>query len=463
VRSERVANVPDPIIIQEAGPVEPRLDVLLLLLCAIPICLLLFLLARRDRLQPDAPETPVVRELSHAWGSTSPPTLDVFGRGFEPFEPVTLFAASSLEANYSSFIPITDTQTAADGTIAASDIDLGSNLVAVNGLRLYGRGLTSGIIIEDGVLAVPPVPTTPPPTPTMPTQTPTATASPVAPPSPIPPPVPQALPPWFETYYANRDQIPPIVFTRNSYALDYKWGKGAPAAGVPADNFSAVFTRTINVSRLTNLVFTLVVEGAAKVYVDDQLVIDQWFLGHRRTHYGSVGVLPGDRVIRVEYYSGRGSASICLTWEEGFTAWAARYFNSNDLQPPVVFIRDDIQVDFSWGEGAPAPGVNPDNFSVQWERKVRFPVTGEYEFTVEADDLARVIIDSKVLADLNTWAGGGPATRTQRYRLRAGTHHMQVQFREFSGNARIKVTWRFIAPVPTEVPIILTPCPGPCP
>jgi uncharacterized protein (DUF1800 family) len=116
--------------------------------------------------------------------------------------------------------------------------------------------------------------------------------------------------------------------------------------------------------------------------------------------------------------------------------------------------RLDPTVDFTWGCGSIASNtlVNRDNASAIWEGYLAPTTAGDYNFQLDADDRARVLLDTgggltQILQ--NGWddaAAGGfkqsaniplnvPASETQRYRIR-------VEFVETTGNARCRIQWR---------------------
>ena len=76
------------------------------------------------------------------------------------------------------------------------------------------------------------------------------------------------------------------------------------------------------------------------------------------------------------------------------------YFNNRELQGEPVLRRIDPQVDFSWGEGSPAPGiVNDDKFSARWTGTLTAPGSGVYELGVMSDNGCRLYLDGKLLID----------------------------------------------------------------
>lgn len=147
--------------------------------------------------------------------------------------------------------------------------------------------------------------------------------------------------------------------------------------------------------------------------------------------------------------------------QSGIT-WAAAYHNNPNLYDVPVLRRTDNAINFDWGAGSPAPGVNADDFSVRWGTDVYLPA-GTYRFTARADDAIRVIIN---YGDplINTWDRNQVnQTVTADIYLPDGTHHIQVDYREFKGNASAFMSFANVngnpVPVPTQPPVT-NPVPG---
>ena len=49
---------------------------------------------------------------------------------------------------------------------------------------------------------------------------------------------------WWAEFYPNTTLSGPALAARSDSQINFDWGGGAPATGVPADNFSARWTRT---------------------------------------------------------------------------------------------------------------------------------------------------------------------------------------------------------------------------
>jgi hypothetical protein len=317
-----------------------------------------------------------------------------------------------------------------------------------------------------------PVPTLPPPCPV----TPGVTSIVVT-----PTPDQNAQGVWFGQYFANQDLSGSPVFEQNLNNLSVNWGTNSPGPGVPRNNWSAVFTRNENFPSTDNYQFTLQVDGGARFFIDGQMVLDQWFNGGLRTVTVSRPLTAGPHSLRVEYYKSGSTARLGLSWRVFYAGWVGRYYNDPNRGGPVVLKRDDVSLDplapdpfisFDWGSGSPAAQVNPDNFSVDWQRTVNFPIAGTYVFTADVDDGVRVFINNSIVSGLDALTPGAKVITGTRV-LPAGNNFIQVQFVEFSGVARIRFTWSLlpapatptppVPPTPTSTPIIIivptTPAP----
>src|SRR6478609_6498572 len=72
------------------------------------------------------------------------------------------------------------------------------------------------------------------------------------------------------------------------------------------------------------------------------------------------------------------------------------YFNNSDLTVPVV-TQSDPQINFDWGKGSPASGVDPSTFSVRWTGKIKPAFSETYTFTTTADDGVRLWVNGQLI------------------------------------------------------------------
>jgi hypothetical protein len=104
-----------------------------------------------------------------------------------------------------------------------------------------------------------------------------------------------------------------------------------------------------------------------------------------------------------------------------------------------VLMRNDVAIDFEWGNGSPDPAVPADGFSVRWTRTLSFDA-GTYRFRTSTDDGVRVYVDGSRVVDswedqkqLNTHEGD--------LYLSSGQHTIVVEYYEHGGEASAHVWW----------------------
>lgn len=122
------------------------------------------------------------------------------------------------------------------------------------------------------------------------------------------------------------------------------------------------------------------------------------------------------------------------------TLWLAQYFNNTDFNAPAAVTAYESDVDFNWGNGAPSPGVNADNFSARWSTTVFFS-SGVYRFVARADDEVRVYIDNTELV-IDTFGRGRVGVPiVVEVPMAQGFHNIQVDYREYGGAAFVSLEW----------------------
>ncbi len=299
----------------------------------------------------------------------------------------------------------------------------------------------------------------PPAQPTSTIQVVLPTAIPIAA-TPVPAPAqpnPDPLNAWYAEFFNNPDLEGNPIVQRNDPELNFNFGKGSADARLPADNFSGRFKGRFTFDQTENILFSLIVDDAARVYLDDQLIIDEWHMGGRRVASVNVPIVKGEHHLRVDYAETTGTALLALTWKINYDAWQCRYYNTIDWTGPVMLRTNEgtpngklIQ---DWGEGGPGNGVPNDNFSADCRANISVAKTGTYNFKLLADDGMRMYIDGvKIYDTLN-----GPIQAELPIRLRAGRHTIQTQYVERGGGAAQHIEWDYVPPPPaTPVPTPLS-------
>ena len=159
--------------------------------------------------------------------------------------------------------------------------------------------------------------------------------------------------------------------------------------------------------------------------------------------------------------SALGIAAVQPAQAQAGIIWDAAFYNNPNLYDVPALRRQDAAINFNWGAGSPGQGVNADDFSGRWGADV-YLNTGTYRFTARADDAIRIWIDYGRDPLINTWDRNQVnQTVTADIYLNAGTHHIQVDYREFTGEASAFASFANVNgsqpsfPQPTQIPPVV--------
>lgn len=117
-------------------------------------------------------------------------------------------------------------------------------------------------------------------------------------------------------YFANASLAAPVALTRTDATLNFNWGTGAPGAGVPKDNFSARWTGQVEAPVSGSYTFYTVSDQGIRVWVNNQLLVDDWKAHTSRERAGTpISLTGGQRYsIKVEFYEKTKAAVARLLW-----------------------------------------------------------------------------------------------------------------------------------------------------
>ena len=118
-------------------------------------------------------------------------------------------------------------------------------------------------------------------------------------------------PVWRVVYYRTPRLTEPVA-SEMTASLDYNWGNAAPHRGVPEDNFSARLETCMVLDRPHAFEFVLGSDDGGRLYVDDNLVVDQWMNQPYTEHSGTLNLGAGKHALRVEYFDSTGGAELTL-------------------------------------------------------------------------------------------------------------------------------------------------------
>jgi hypothetical protein len=255
-------------------------------------------------------------------------------------------------------------------------------------------------------------------------------------------PSPPTVSPWRGEYFANPSLSGSPAMVRADTAISFDWGGGSPAPQIPPDNFSVRWTRSVTFDA-GRYRFTTTTDDGVRLYVDDQLIIDQWHNQAPTAYSAERDLGAGQHLLRMDYYEATGNALARLAWARVNPApppsspWRGEYFTNPWLSGTPALVRNDAAIDFNWGLGSPAPQIPPDNFSIRWTRTSAYS-GGRYRFKTTTDDGVRLYVDGRLV--INRWYDMAPTTFTVLLDLGAGKHTVRMEYYEHLGNAVAKLS-----------------------
>ena len=165
----------------------------------------------------------------------------------------------------------------------------------------------------------------------------------------------------------------------------------------------------------------------------------QKIAGTVQINYAPGMLIPGDLDIIPEQY---------LSSENGESGLKGEYFDNPDFSGTPIFTQVDKQLDFSWGQQAPA-GLQKDNFSIRWTGRLAVPESGKYTLGVTSDDGSRVILNGKEV--ILNWGDHAMESQTAQVELlKDQPVEIVVELYEHRGDAGLQLQWKLSQGSPLE-------------
>ncbi|MFC5702668.1 PA14 domain-containing protein [Cohnella faecalis] len=347
--------------------------------------------------------------------------------------------------------------------------------------------------------------------------------------------------------YFNNANLTDLAMTRIDSQVSFYWGTGSPAAGIDPDTFSVRWSGQVLPLYSETYEFTTITNDGVRLWVDGQLIIDDW---NNRSVFtpnsGTISLTGGQKYdIVMEFYENVDSAGADLLWYSlhqnqefipkrllypavpslaaptGLAATAgpgyaslnwnasfgatsynvkratasggpyttiasnvtstsyydiglsynttyyyvvsavngstesansaqasatievnglrAEYFNNKDFTSPMA-LRTDANINFNWGTGSPAPGVDPDTFSVRWTGYIKPQYSETYTFYTNSDDGVRLYVNNVLVID--NWTDHGLTENSGTITLTAGQkYHIKMEYYDNIFDAVAQLSW----------------------
>jgi hypothetical protein len=268
-------------------------------------------------------------------------------------------------------------------------------------------------------------------------------------------------------YYQG--QFATFLMTRTDATVNFDWGDGAPGAGVPADDFSVRWSGQVQAPVTGTYTFSTVSDDGVRLWVNGQLVIDNWTDRAATTDTSAAIALVGGTKydLRMEYYEHKVLAVARLQW--AYPGQTMTVIPQSQLFPSasgtgltgqyyqgqfgtLLMTRTDATVNFDWGDGAPGAGVPANDFSVRWSGQVQAPVTGTYTFSTVSDDGVRLWVNGQLVID-NWTDHAATADTSAAIALVGGTRYdLRMEYYEHKVLAVARLQWAYPGQTVTVIP-----------
>ncbi len=118
-------------------------------------------------------------------------------------------------------------------------------------------------------------------------------------------------------------------------------------------------------------------------------------------------------------------------------------YYSNQLKTfngPATLVRIDTNINFNWGNGAPAAGITVDDFTVRWTGSVQPQFNEAYTFYTTTDDGVRLWVNGQLIVD--EWIDQAPTTFQGTIPLKAQQlYNIRMEYYENGGGAVAQLAW----------------------
>jgi len=248
---------------------------------------------------------------------------------------------------------------------------------------------------------------------------------------------------WRAEYYNNTTLSGRPAVVRQDAQIDFDWKLGSPDWRVRPDNFSARWTRTVKLEWSGNYRFYANSDDGMRVWVDDILLMDEWFDQQEAWTTADLYLAEGLHRLKVEHYEHVGAAMAKLVFQpegDGMgTAWRVEYYPNPGLEGDPGVITSASDLSFDWGGGSPAEWIPARWFSARFARFVPFSA-GTYQFIVTTEGGVRLYVDDALILD--QWHETDPTTYTADATLSAAVHQIELEYYDTWREASVTLRWQ---------------------
>ncbi len=206
-----------------------------------------------------------------------------------------------------------------------------------------------------------------------------------------------------------------LKYQRNETSIDFDWGRGSPDSGyqngLGNDEFTIEWTGIFHADSTGEYKFTATADDGVKVWVNNDLIIDEWQNQSETQFDGIVNLTEGqDYPIKMKYYENYGDAVAKLSWitpgnkTQEFKNVIQRYISGEFAKRPILNITD-TPVEYTGLDGLYQEdnmltfGFDADNTNLAGNGKM----TAKLFFDVNGDGIFR---DDELFSTLDNISSG---------------------------------------------------------
>jgi Ca2+-binding RTX toxin-like protein len=115
-------------------------------------------------------------------------------------------------------------------------------------------------------------------------------------------------------YFGDKN-LDNLLLTRKDLDVNFNWGNGSPAGGIPSNNFSTRWTGKIIAPTTGEYTFYATADDGVRLWVNGQNLVDGWKDQGPTEYSGAIALQAGQSYdLRMEYYEKEGGAVAQLAW-----------------------------------------------------------------------------------------------------------------------------------------------------
>ena len=120
--------------------------------------------------------------------------------------------------------------------------------------------------------------------------------------------------------YSQQTENASIMFTRTDPKVDFNWVFDGPGENISGDNFKVEWRGEVLAQFSEEYTFYTSTDDGVRLWIDEQLLIDQWVPQAETEWSGKVSLTAGQRYpVKMEYFEEGGHATARLLWSSFYT------------------------------------------------------------------------------------------------------------------------------------------------